>query len=117
MDQPVLDTSTFAELRSLAEESSPDCLSVMVRSFLTSLPHRLEAVGTAVNREDTSALAAAAHSLRGTSGLFGARRLMEISARLEECGWAGVCEGTPVLFAELQAEAVQVRLALEQEMA
>jgi HPt (histidine-containing phosphotransfer) domain-containing protein len=117
MEQPVLDEGTLEELRSLAAEGGPDCLAAMMRSFLSGLTDRIIDVRDALASHDTLALATAAHSLRGTSGLFGARQMAEICAGIEECGWSGALDAVGSLVDKLHAEEQRVRQAVEREIA
>lgn len=68
--------------RLLVDIGDVNAFRSVVRSYLDQLPIRLAAL-TAALGQDTSAVAGAAHSLKGTSALLGASRLAEKMAAME----------------------------------
>ena len=85
--------------------------------YLAELPARVGAIHEAVGAADAPGLAAAAHTLKSTSGLVGATRLTEICADLEAAGRSGkaaeVADRLPLLDEETEA----ARLTLERPAA
>jgi HPt (histidine-containing phosphotransfer) domain-containing protein len=57
-------------------------------------------------------LTQAAHSLKGSSGYVGAKRLVALSGELEKMGRAGRTEAAASVLAQLVAEFERVRQAL-----
>jgi signal transduction histidine kinase/CheY-like chemotaxis protein/HPt (histidine-containing phosphotransfer) domain-containing protein len=77
--------------------------------FLADYPNRLAAVQAAVEQRDSAALQAAAHSLKGSAGNFGAALAVEAALRLELMGHGGDLTGVGPAFAELKKTMTQLR--------
>ena len=76
--------------------------------FLEDYPNRLAAVQAAVEQRDPAALRAAAHSLKGSAGNFGAELAVEAALRLELMGHSGDLTGVEPAFAELKKTMTQL---------
>lgn len=84
----------------------------LIDLLLSDLPKRLAAIAQAIERNDAAALALQAHALRGGAANFGASRLDELCAKLEQIGERGALGAAPTLLDELQRESAPVRGAL-----
>jgi CheY-like chemotaxis protein len=113
---PALDQIVLNALRSLKSEVDPDPLSGLIALYLKDAEPRLEKMAGALNRRDVPDLAAAAHSLKGTSNNLGARRLGELCGRLEKEAKAGNLEAAATTLPVVQEEFSRVKEALEQEI-
>ena len=80
-DEPTIDAAAFAQLRELCGD--PAQLAELVRAHIANVSGLTGAVRAALDRDDRDALARAAHSIRGTTALFGARPLSTRAAELE----------------------------------
>jgi signal transduction histidine kinase/DNA-binding response OmpR family regulator len=69
--------------------------------FLEDYPRRLAAIQAAVEQRDPAALQAAAHSLKGSAGTFGAALAVEAALKLELMGRQQDLTGVEPAFAEL----------------
>jgi PAS domain S-box-containing protein len=87
-------------------------LREVIGVFLEDLPVRLDGIREAASAADGAALAAAAHTLKGTAGMFLAGRLARIARRLEAAGRAGQLAAVGGDLAELDAEAAALGAAL-----
>ena len=83
---PVLDASTLQSLRAAMGE---DFVRRLARTWQASSPGLAHEVAAAVARQDLSAAAHAAHSLKSASAALGATELAEVCARLEHAAKAG----------------------------
>ena len=110
---PVLDPAALADLRSLQDEDDPDVLGEMVTMYLHSAPERLTAMREALTQGDAKTLERIAHSLKGSSGIFGAHRMIELCERVERQGHTGAVDGADRLVEQLSVEFERVRLELE----
>jgi HPt (histidine-containing phosphotransfer) domain-containing protein len=81
----------------------------LIDLFVADLPKRLGAIAHAVQRADAPALALQAHALRGGAANFGASRLDELCAKIEEAGVRGTFAETPAMLEEVTRESAQVR--------
>ncbi len=111
MDAP-LDTGTLQALRLVPGPDGRPLLDHVVRLALEALPVAEEKLRQSTAILDWETARRAAHTLKGTSGSFGAKRLSELAKALESTVQE---EGTPGLEASLQAvvqEIERVREAL-----
>ena len=81
--EDIIDEEILSELLTIVGEAEPEGLTKAFDLFLTGVPARLDAVETALAEGRLEAAAQSAHSLRGSAGAFGARRLSELAARQE----------------------------------
>jgi signal transduction histidine kinase/DNA-binding response OmpR family regulator len=109
----VLDPHVLAELRSLQAEGEPDPLKEMSAIYLRSAPARVAALQEASRQGDVSTLVWTAHSLKGSSGIFGAHRLVELCASIEERSRAGILNDVATLVEQVAVEFTAVRAELE----
>ena len=83
-DACTLDRVVIQDLRDLQSPGEPDILQELADLFAQDTPQRLTALQHAATRRDAAELRHVAHSLKGSSGNLGARRLAAVCARLEE---------------------------------
>jgi len=111
-EQPVLDPATIATLRDLSP-GDDSFLVEIVGIFLKDTPGRVEDIRNGTKHGDAKLVARAAHSLKGSSGNFGATRLQEISRRIEDLANQGDLAGAAGHIAALEAECAVVARAME----
>ncbi len=85
--------------------------------FLTGVPARLADIESALADGRMDDAAKAAHSLKGTGGAFGARRLGDVAARLERACREMDHASTPGLMEDLHLEFLVFRTILEARLA
>jgi CheY-like chemotaxis protein/HPt (histidine-containing phosphotransfer) domain-containing protein len=78
-------------------------LCEVIEVFLAECPRTLETIRRAFERNDAGELAAAAHALKGSVGLFVQGGPYEVARRLEHAGRSGRIEQAGPLIAELEA--------------
>jgi two-component system sensor histidine kinase/response regulator len=110
-----LDSAVFGKLVAL-EADEPGFLAELVGEFQQGVVRRLLALHAALDAGDVEGLVFAAHSLRGSCGTVGARRMAVIAGRLEDTP-SVVPETVEPLLRQLEAEYDAVRRALEKAMA
>jgi PAS domain S-box-containing protein len=79
----VVDVETLAQLQALDDGETPGFLSDLARDFDQSFHERYEEMEAAVRGKDAALLASAAHSLKGSAGILGARSMAEMCRQLE----------------------------------
>ena len=89
-----------------------ELLRDVAATFLRQCPTWLAAIRTAVERGDAAALKGAAHPLKGSLGLFGARVAVGAAGRLETMARAGKLDDGRETLAALEREMVRVTPAL-----
>lgn len=105
MDQPsVLDQAVLNTLRKLTPPGEPDVLAEVLRLFLDEVPPRIARLRNAWSSGNIEEMHRAAHSLKGSSGNIGARRLYEVCSQLDAIGKAGDLAGAAPLVEALGVE-------------
>ncbi len=100
----VLDPVVVASLRELTPPGEPDVLTEVLKLFLDEAPKRLERLRDAWQERNAPDLQRAAHSLKGSAGNIGAKRMYEICRQLDERGKANDFPGAKHLIESLAAE-------------
>jgi len=106
----VLDLARLTDL----EEQLGDTglLRETVRSYLTELPLRRDALRTSVRADDRDAVARASHSLRSPSAMLGATSLAQGCAEVEEAAAEATAEALAALAERVDAVAGETGSAL-----
>jgi CheY-like chemotaxis protein len=107
-----IDVSVIAGLRELSEPGRPEPLLELIELFLKDAHPRLARMNSALAAKDLSALALAAHSLKGSASNLGARRLAELCATLEKHAKSSDLKESANLLLETQSEFHRVEAAL-----
>lgn len=107
-DAPV-DRQVIQNLR----DEGDNLLQDLVEMFIGEVPNQLATLEAAVANKDAGATRLIAHTLKGTGGNFGAVRMQELAAAIEEKGRNGSLEGAAALLVLLRDECARVREALE----
>ncbi len=113
--EQTLDPEVISGLRDL-EESAPGLLDELVEMFFQDTPPRIEALGVAVEEGDAHSVERIAHSLKGSSGNMGGRRMSEVSERLQAIGVSADLEQAPELLASLREGFDRMSEALRAEL-
>lgn len=90
-------------------------LAELISSHLENTADHLTRLRQAVDLADAQAIEHLAHSLKGSTGLFGALELAQRCAVLEQLGKALRCQDAAAAYLAVCQEAERVRTALEQK--
>jgi len=112
IDRQALDT-----IRAMAEGEPGDMLGELIELFITEAERQLAMIGEAVERGDAGALAAVAHTLKGSAGALGAIEVADLAARLVAAGRAGDLDAARNSLPALRRAFSETRAALEAERA
>jgi CheY-like chemotaxis protein/HPt (histidine-containing phosphotransfer) domain-containing protein len=115
--EATLDARALAGLRELQQEGEPNFVEELVQLFLKDVPPQLAILREVVEGDDADSVERIAHTLKGSSGNMGAKRMAEICAQLQEAGASGDLARAPELLRRLEEEFGRVRPALEEEVA
>jgi CheY-like chemotaxis protein len=96
----LMDDAVIAELREMPSANGGGMLRALTDLFLESAPQQIATIQKNIN--DAPNLAAQAQSLKGVSQHLGARRMVQLSGKLEEMGHAGLLIGAPQVLKELE---------------
>ena len=115
-DESAIDSSVFDDFREPGEERGANEFVIsLIDEYLSDSAARMRAMKEAVARLDGPGVRLGAHSLRGSSGTIGARKMAAICADLEALAHDSVFDPMPALFTTLEAEFVRVGHALRAE--
>jgi len=89
-----------------------ETLQKLTKAFLLELPILLGDIRRGIKERDSDLLRRAAHTLKGSAGVFAAQRLVEIAQRLETMGEEGSLEDASQTLTELEGEADKLRAGL-----
>lgn len=85
-ESPVLDLAVIDTLRQLTPPGEPDVLSEVLKMFLEEVPPRIGLLRIAWTEGNIKEVHRAAHSLKGSAGNVGARRLYDVCKALDTSG-------------------------------
>lgn len=100
----VLDEAVIETLRQLTPPGEPDVLAEVLQMFLQEFPPRLERLRIAWASGNIEDMYRSAHSLKGSAGNIGARRLFSVCAQLDGMSRSGDLSNSAPLVAALGAE-------------
>jgi HPt (histidine-containing phosphotransfer) domain-containing protein len=83
--QGIIDLQAVENLRELNPDD-PNFLRELVDLFLADIPARIAEIEKAIATQDASLLTRAAHTIKGSSGNFGALQLAKASLEIEQQG-------------------------------
>jgi CheY-like chemotaxis protein/HPt (histidine-containing phosphotransfer) domain-containing protein len=112
VQEPALDAVMMTSLR--AQEG---LLGGLIETVLKEIPEQLQQIAEAFARGDGENAAIAAHGLKGTAAIFGARRMQESAADVEQAADAGLMQNARLKLERLQTECDRVLHELETERA
>jgi HPt (histidine-containing phosphotransfer) domain-containing protein len=79
----MLDPAAIENLRSISPDDGGEFLRELIDIFLADTPLRLAELELACTAGNAKAVTRAAHSLKGSSGAFGATHFTQLAAQLE----------------------------------
>ena len=112
-DNSPVDAKVIAELRQMPGSEGEPLSDELIDLFLGDLQPRLDAIDTALRQSEASALSVAAHALKGSSGILGAHRMVELCATLEQVARLGSLEQAQPIIHRIAAEASRLRNTLQ----
>jgi two-component system sensor histidine kinase/response regulator len=111
-----LDHDVLVGLRELQGEDDTDIVAELADMFLDDARSGIQALEEAVEEGDAPAVERVAHTLKGSSGNMGARRMSALCAQLEVAGASGDFDLSPELLEQLREEFGRVDRALGAEV-
>jgi HPt (histidine-containing phosphotransfer) domain-containing protein len=116
-EAPVLDRAVTNALRTLTSPGEPDVLAEVLNLFLDEVPPRMTRLRNAWTAGNIEEVHRAAHSLKGSSGNIGARRLYGVCAQLDEKTRSGDLSGAAPLVDALGVEFDKVEAEIRRLLA
>ena len=112
------DTASLADVLDQLREDLGGTAAVreVIRSFLDETPSVLSALRDAAARADVPSIRRAAHMIKGTSSILGARELSEQCAEIERVGQTGCIDNAALRVITVEALYRTIEAALEAEI-
>jgi HPt (histidine-containing phosphotransfer) domain-containing protein len=110
-----LDPTVWDDLRALQREGHRGLIQGLLASLAEEVPPLLREIADAVAAGDASRLARAAHAVKGTAANLGALDLLEVCAKLEQCGRQAELDQLAGLVEAVQQHYADLRQAMEHE--
>jgi HPt (histidine-containing phosphotransfer) domain-containing protein len=102
-------------LDQLREDLGGPALREVIETFLGRTPSALSALRDAAARADANGMRQAAHMIKGTSAMLGARELSEQAAEIERVGRAGSVQDAATRVAAVEASYRTLEAILQAE--
>ena len=109
---PAIDMRSITQLAE-GEELGDAFVAELIFVFLGDLDERVRAIGLQCRTGDCAGIKATAHAIKGSCSHFGASRLMELSADVEDRAKRQQTDSLNSAIESMVAEAARVRSALE----
>jgi HPt (histidine-containing phosphotransfer) domain-containing protein len=106
-----LDPRVVATLAALGSDT-PGFMAELIGEFADSVQRHTRGMRLAILHGDAEGLGFAAHSLKGSCGIIGARRMASMTRKVEENAYRAAGETLPMVVS-LEVEYQAVRIALE----
>ncbi|MGH7925336.1 MAG: Hpt domain-containing protein [Candidatus Binatus sp.] len=109
---PTIDMRAITQIAE-GDDAGAQFITQIIDVFLVDLSERLRALGLQMSADDRVGIRATAHAIKGSCGHFGALRLMELSAEVEDRARRKQTDGLKAAIDSMVAESERVRAALE----
>lgn len=107
-----LDPNALDQLRSLDAPGSNELFRRLVETFVTETPKQLAKLDDAIAAQDWLLASKHAHTVKGSAGNFGARRLVALCLEIEQAGKTGNSDAVLKNAQHVQPEFESARDAL-----
>ena len=112
--EPILNPASIQALRDLSPDGDGEFLKELVGIYLADTPKQFAQLEDALARGDASVATRAAHTMKGSSGNFGAEALMELARAAEAAAKAGDLAAVAKLLPDLKQQFERVKTALQE---
>jgi len=112
-----VDEELLEEVLMLLDDEEPDGLLRACDLFRSGLPQRIAEIDAALHQDRLDDAARASHSLRGSAGAFGARRLSNLGEQLEGMCLRSEGDSAAALLEEMRDEFRLFRDILDRRLA
>ncbi|MES1168217.1 MAG: Hpt domain-containing protein [Oleiharenicola lentus] len=109
----IIDRQVVENLRELNPDD-PNFLRELIDLFLEDFPARVDEIERALATKDAVLLTRAAHTIKGSSGNFGAASLSRVAMEMEQQGKSSSFDAAAASLVSLRAEFALVAAALRE---
>ncbi len=113
-DNTILNPHAIQALRDLSPEGGEEFLRELIVIFLGDTPKQLAEMEEALTRHDAAKVTRAAHTIKGSSGNFGATEFARLAFAIEMHGKANDLAAAAAALPGFKAEFARVSAALHQ---
>ena len=113
-ETPILNPAAVQALRELSPEGDTGFLRELIDIYLADTPKQLAQLESALAQQDSVVAMRAAHTLKGSSGNFGAEQFSKIAHEAEDACKAGNLSTAASLLPDLRKQFALVADALKQ---
>ncbi len=110
----VLNPDAIQALRDLSPEGDAEFLKELIGIYLTDTPKQLAQLEEAIARQDAGMVVRSAHTMKGSSGNFGAQEFAYLAHEIEDHGKANNLAAAAAALPEFKARFAAVVAALKQ---
>ncbi len=110
--ESILDPDALVNLRLLSPDDGGAFMRELIEVFLQDAPTRMEEIESGFAARDAATVSRAAHTIKGSAGNFGAKRLAAVSLRMEQLAKEETLEEARALLPDLKADFAQTVTAL-----
>lgn len=110
----ILNPDAIQALRDLSPDGNDEFLRELITIFLTDTPKQLTQLDEALARQDAALVIRAAHTIKGSSGNFGAEPFAAVAKQIESEAKTGNLAGAVALVPELKRGFANVAAALKE---
>jgi HPt (histidine-containing phosphotransfer) domain-containing protein len=115
-ENSLLDSNTINGIRALQSPQSPNILEQLFEIYRSSAPELIKKLHLSIQDGSCESIRDSAHSLKSASGSIGARKIFELSARLENMGRDEEIDGASKILEDVEQLFPKVCELLEQEI-
>jgi len=115
-EDALLDVNTLNGIRALQSPQSPNILEQLFEIYRSNAPELIQNIRASIQNGSSDSIREYAHSLKSASGNIGARKLFELSARLEEMGRDNEIGDASQILKEIELLYPKICELLEQEV-
>lgn len=111
---PILNSEAIQALRDLSPDGDGEFLRELITIFLTDTPQQLAQLDEAIAKQDATLAVRAAHTIKGSSGNFGAEDFADLAKQIETEAKANNLAAAAALIPEFKNSFEKVAAALKQ---
>ncbi len=111
---PTLNPEAIQALRDLSPEGDAEFLRELIDIYLADTPKQLAQLEEALTKQDAALATRAAHSIKGSSGNFGAQEFARLAQEMESHAKANNLAAASAALPEFNLRFAEVAAALKQ---
>jgi len=115
-EDELLDINTLNSIRALESPQSSSILAQLLEIYHNTAPELINKLNSSIQDGCCESIRDSAHSLKSASGNIGARKIFELSAKLEDMGRDKDINGAGKILEEIEALFPKICELLEQEI-